>query len=142
MHDDILINVTGFFRDPERTPPALPGAVVAPADGRVMAVTEVVDPWVGPATRVSIFLSPLDVHKNPFHVAGSDAAGIKTKATRVDGGWKLARTTLANERVAFGSAMSAQNTFMTAIRASERRSSTGFEPTSPASAASSRRCCP
>ena len=51
-----------FFRDPDRTPPDLPGAVLAPADGRVMVITEALDPWVGPAVRVSIFLSPLDVH--------------------------------------------------------------------------------
>ena len=60
----------GFFRDPDRTPPDLPGAVLAPADGRVMAVVEHVDPWVGQAVRVSIFLSPLDVHVNRAPVGG------------------------------------------------------------------------
>jgi phosphatidylserine decarboxylase len=60
----------GFFRDPERTAPAVPGALLAPADGRVMGVARLDDPWVGPATRVSIFLSPLDVHVNRAPIAG------------------------------------------------------------------------
>jgi phosphatidylserine decarboxylase len=60
----------GFFRDPERTPPDVPGAVLAPADGRVMVITDVDDPFVGPATRLSIFLSPLDVHVNRAPIGG------------------------------------------------------------------------
>lgn len=54
-----------FFRDPERHPPAVPGAVLAPADGRVMEIREAVeDAFVGTGRQVSIFLSPLDVHVN------------------------------------------------------------------------------
>ena len=60
----------GFFRDPERTPPPVPGALLAPADGRVMDVAAVDDEWVGPAVRVSIFLSPLDVHVNRSPIDG------------------------------------------------------------------------
>ena len=54
----------GFFRDPERTTPRMSGALVAPADGKVMAIAPMDDDWVGPAVRLSIFLSPLDVHVN------------------------------------------------------------------------------
>ena len=50
--------------------PAVPGAVLAPAHGRGMQVTEIDDRWVGRAVRVSIFLSPLDVHVNRSPVAG------------------------------------------------------------------------
>ena len=60
----------GFFRDPERAPPAVPGAVLAPADGRVREIRAVQDPFVGEAVRVSIFLSPLDVHVNRSPLAG------------------------------------------------------------------------
>ena len=66
----VTLCFVGFFRDPDRTAPAVAGALLAPADGRVMRVDEVDDPWVGRAVRVSIFLSPLDVHVNRSPVEG------------------------------------------------------------------------
>ena len=60
----------GFFRDPERAIPAVAHGVLAPADGRVTSVEDAVDPFVGPSRRVSIFLSPLDVHVNRAPIAG------------------------------------------------------------------------
>ena len=58
-----------FFRDPERTGPADDRVVVAPADGRVVAVADD-RALAAPATRVSIFMSPLDVHVNRSPVTG------------------------------------------------------------------------
>ena len=65
-----------FFRDPERVPPARPGAVLAPADGRIVSVMPAVPPaelGLGPATRwrVAIFLSVLDVHVNRMPASGT-----------------------------------------------------------------------
>ncbi len=64
-----------FFRDPRRTPPAHPDAdrmILAPADGKVVEIVEEVDSLYikGPARRISIFLSPLNVHVNRAPVAG------------------------------------------------------------------------
>jgi phosphatidylserine decarboxylase len=58
-----------FFRDPERVPPPRADLFLAPADGRVVAVTPAVPPPElglsnGPRWKVSIFLSVLDVHVN------------------------------------------------------------------------------
>lgn len=55
-----------FFRDPPRRVPAGPGLIVAPADGTVVEIVEEVEPEYlrAPARRISIFLSPLDVHVN------------------------------------------------------------------------------
>ncbi len=55
-----------FFRDPERRPPWPTGAVVAPADGKVVVMRQEPEPlWVGgDAWRIGIFMSVLDVHIN------------------------------------------------------------------------------
>jgi phosphatidylserine decarboxylase len=60
----------GFFRDPERDVPSVPGGVLSPADGRVLSVDETEDRFVGPSVRVAVFLSPLDVHVNRSPIAG------------------------------------------------------------------------
>jgi phosphatidylserine decarboxylase len=64
-----------FFRDPERFPPPGKGLVIAPADGRISAIEEVVSPKEldldsEKRTRISIFLSVFDVHINRSPVAG------------------------------------------------------------------------
>jgi phosphatidylserine decarboxylase len=68
----------GFFRDPERAIPAVTHGVLAPADGRVTSVEDAVDPFVGQSRRVSIFLSPLDVHINRAPIAGLVADTVYT----------------------------------------------------------------
>jgi len=69
----------GFFRDPEREVPSVPGGVLSPADGRVLSVDAVEDRFVGPAARVAIFLSPLDVHVNRAPVAGLVAGTVYSR---------------------------------------------------------------
>lgn len=64
-----------FFRDPERTPPSGPErdrVLLAPADGKVVEIVEEEEPHYlkGPSTRISIFLSPLDVHVNRVPASG------------------------------------------------------------------------
>ena len=71
----IALAVAAFFRDPERQAPVGEGLVVSPADGKVVTIAGVKgDPlFLGSATRVSIFLSPLDVHINRTPVEGKIA---------------------------------------------------------------------
>ena len=61
-----------FFRDPERTAPADPSAIVAGADGRVMSVTSMKEEAFlkTDCVRISIFLSLFDVHVNRAPVSG------------------------------------------------------------------------
>lgn len=62
--------VLNFFRDPERAIPADPLAIVSPADGRVVEIKEERLDGLA-ARRVSIFMSPLDVHVNRSPIAGA-----------------------------------------------------------------------
>lgn len=61
-----------FFRDPERQVPTAPGLIVAPADGTIVEIVEEHEPdyLKGRARRISIFLSPLNVHVNRAPVEG------------------------------------------------------------------------
>lgn len=64
-----------FFRDPPRRPPveAVEGhLLLAPADGKVVEIVEEDEPLYirGPARRISIFLSPLNVHVNRIPATG------------------------------------------------------------------------
>lgn len=66
-----LLFVLQFFRDPVRVIPDAPGLLVCPADGRVIAVGEVDDPYLKRrALRISIFMNVFDVHSNRMPVAG------------------------------------------------------------------------
>jgi phosphatidylserine decarboxylase len=68
----LALAVAAFFRDPERIPPVGEGLIVAPADGKVVSVAELREGagFTDAATRISIFLSPLDVHINRTPVEG------------------------------------------------------------------------
>jgi phosphatidylserine decarboxylase len=66
--------VVNFFRDPERMVPAGEHLVTAPADGKVVAVTDVIREerfLQRSCRRVSIFMSPLNVHVNRIPVDGT-----------------------------------------------------------------------
>jgi phosphatidylserine decarboxylase len=65
--------VAYFFRDPERTGERGEHLVVAPADGKVVQISEVDEPAFvqGKAIRVSIFMNVFNVHVNRYPVDGT-----------------------------------------------------------------------
>jgi phosphatidylserine decarboxylase len=65
--------VAYFFRDPERTGDRGGELVIAPADGRVVMITEVDEPAVlhGKALRISFFMNVFNVHVNRYPVSGT-----------------------------------------------------------------------
>ena len=69
----LLAFTVNFFRDPERATPAGENLVISPADGKIIGVTEVDEKeYLGSkATRISIFMSPLNVHVNRNPVSGA-----------------------------------------------------------------------
>jgi len=66
----LALFVFSFFRDPDRVISADPGAVVSPADGRVVVVTEEENAGF-PGQRVSIFLAIWNVHVNRAPASGT-----------------------------------------------------------------------
>jgi phosphatidylserine decarboxylase len=90
-----------FFRNPDRTPPSGTGVVVSPADGRIVYAGESPPGRYAlvAGKRVSVFMSPFDVHvnrapvtgrvasvryhKGAFHVASVDKASLMNEQNGV-----------------------------------------------------------
>lgn len=75
----LVVFILQFFRDPPRQVPDAPGAVVSPADGRVIQIGPADDPLLErPALKVSVFMNVFNVHANRIPAAGEI---IKVKYT-------------------------------------------------------------
>ena len=67
----VSVFVIQFFRDPPRAMPVSPTAILAPADGRVIVLDEVEDPYLKrPSKRISIFMNVFNVHSNKSPIEG------------------------------------------------------------------------
>ena len=64
--------IINFFRCPKRHFVVQDGAIVAPADGKVVVIEEVYEPEIlkAQSLQVSIFMSPFNVHINWFPISG------------------------------------------------------------------------
>jgi phosphatidylserine decarboxylase len=71
----LAVWVVAFFRDPERTWSRGEQLIVAPADGKVVSVTQVDEPafFQGRAERISIFMNVFDCHVNRYPTDGTVA---------------------------------------------------------------------
>jgi phosphatidylserine decarboxylase len=68
----LAIPIALFFRDPDRYPPRTDNVVISGADGKVTDISDVSFPGTTGSLchRVSVFMSPLNVHVNRSPVAG------------------------------------------------------------------------
>ena len=67
----VLVFVIQFFRDPPRQVPDLANAVLSPADGRIVKIEKVRDPYAErDAIVVSVFMNVFNVHSNRASVSG------------------------------------------------------------------------
>jgi phosphatidylserine decarboxylase len=68
----ISLFILQFFRDPAREAPEDPQAVLAPADGRIVAVGKARDPYLErDALKISVFMNVFNVHSNRSPVDGA-----------------------------------------------------------------------
>ena len=67
----VLVFVVQFFRDPSRAVPDVANAVLSPADGRIVKIEKVRDPYADrDALLVSVFMNVFNVHSNRASVNG------------------------------------------------------------------------
>lgn len=93
----IAFFVLQFFRDPPREVPMTRNAILAPADGRIVAVEKTHDPYLDrEAVKISVFMNVFNVHSNRSPVDGEvrDKWYFPGKFINAD----LPKASLENER--------------------------------------------
>lgn len=89
-----------FFRDPERAVPTAAGLAVSPADGKVVKIQPMPDPFTGmPRTCISVFMNVFNVHVNRAPVAGKITAIAYHPGKFMNAAWDKASHD--NERCAY-----------------------------------------
>lgn len=98
----IALWVAYFFRDPERTGERGERIVVAPADGKIVLITEVDEPVFvhGRATRISIFMNVFSVHVNRYPVSGTVKYVQHTQGKFLNAA--VEQSSLENEQISVG----------------------------------------
>ena len=72
----IAFFVLQFFRDPPRDIPENKNAILAPADGRIVAIEKTEDPYLKrDAIKISVFMNVFNVHSNRSPVDGKVEIG-------------------------------------------------------------------
>lgn len=68
----LLITILQFFRSPNRTITINENNIVAPADGKVVVIEEVMETeyFKDKRLQISIFMSPINVHINRYPISG------------------------------------------------------------------------
>jgi phosphatidylserine decarboxylase len=93
----ITLFILQFFRDPPRTAPTQANAVLSPADGRIVSVEKVFDPYAKrESLKISVFMNVFNVHSNRAPVDGTieSVAYFPGKFVNAD----LDKASLDNER--------------------------------------------
>lgn len=93
----VTVFILQFFRDPKREPPQGTNLVIAPADGRIVSVERMEDPYLKrDAIRLSVFMNVFNVHSNRSPVDGvvNDAWYSQGKFFNA----ALAKASASNER--------------------------------------------
>ena len=89
-----------FFRDPERVTPTGEGLAVSPADGKVIKITPMEDPFTGERRMcMCIFMNVFSVHVNRSPIEGTIRAIKYFPGKYLNAAWDKASTD--NERCAF-----------------------------------------
>jgi len=93
----VVLFIAQFFRDPPRRIQGDERSVLAPADGRIVAVERANDPYLDrPATKVSVFMNVFNVHSNRSPVDGEVKRTWYAPGTFINAA--LDKASLENER--------------------------------------------